>query len=218
MFDDLTARTKKPGGRWRRVRWTVALVALLLAGCASQAVPPAAAPDDDGVSATAVRVEPTTTRLDRSGAFGLGFCPNALRSCDAPVPVLANTSWKQDVADDAALFWRVNATLAWDRPWEVGLVLRLEALHSPQCGGENDTATCEGTRLLLNIPPGNPARLAGEFILRPGEDGLRVTAAPDYLGSTLEGNLAFLHPAHLEGTILAFRPAGPPVALDVGQG
>ena len=183
----------------------VVVAALLLAGCAAHATP-ATTEAGDGITAVAYRVEPTITDLARTGSLAWGECTSDPELCNL-VPLFGDNQWVADAHDDAAVFWRANATLSWQDP--SARMLRLE-LHALGCSD-----TCEEGRLITSQQGKSPVTLGGEWFLHSGENGLRLVASA---GDGPMDQNPFGQAAQLSGVLKGYHPVSGPIPLNLTQG
>jgi hypothetical protein len=189
------------------MRWAVAVaLLLLLAGCTA---PPAAKPTgpdgDDAILATATRVEPTLTTMDRDGPLAWEPCRTTSVPCQLDPKDLGQVQWVTDVLDRAALFWRVNATLAWSQNPLDSIRLELRAVPDDQADrtcNELDHG-CDLGRVLTSEPALGATRIAGEYILHADEHRLVLIATADPSSFTQQARQAVL-----SGFVAPFHPVG----------
>lgn len=195
------------------VRSAVVLVLVLaLGGCASpEPTPPE--PQNDGLVATATPLVPLITPVEGEGTFGDRPCLSVAPPCEP----LMSKAFVLEVDEPAALFWRINLTAHWtsNDPITSGATVYIEALPDCATADPCDCPACTGERIITRASGPSPIELAREFILEPGDTGLRVRYAIH--GDPIDSRSPAVGPLvmdyRISGLVTAFVAAGEPIRL-----
>lgn len=199
------------------MRFAVAVLALLLAGCAAAPAPAAvdaqadAVADDDGVQVVATRVEPLRHNVALAGSIEGRPCTGMTDECRFGTGG-AGVTWDEPVADfgDAeALFWRadVSATSRSVLP-NAGLHMVLYALKPCASGADG----CFRERAVAEAHgPGTIAFNLVDVFLQPGEHGLRLRLQPTEHPEAAFGEAGLDY--EVKGWVAGFRAVSEPVVV-----
>jgi hypothetical protein len=199
----------------------LALLFLLLAGCAAPpshplhaaAVDQAAAPADDGLVATATRVVPVRTLLDQHGRFDdQVVCSGTSTSSCLTQGGVAARPYLRNVTNPDALFWRANLTVDWTSVNPHSDHLRLLVKAVKPCGDGRDCVKV--TRTVAKASGDSPLLVpTQDLFLRPGETGMQVRLElnEDNMTGMAVGPLDVQY--HLHGWLAGYVAAAPPQTI-----
>lgn len=158
----------------------VALAGLVLAGCAD--TPDEVVPADDGVTVTAIRVEPIQYGRDQAGEFQQRPCNVPIEPCNGLVVGAEGTGLGLTIdpilatgANPESLFWLIDVKIDWSNGNPDVDALRVNVTSIPK-----DDPACAARLVLDENKTESPIvydRL--EFFPGPCDQGLTLTVLPD---------------------------------------